>query len=54
MSNNPAEVTNTKDSPMSVWFKESMEALNNMIGSAEKIIENERKRKERESDDAAE
>ena len=54
MSDNPAEVTNTNESPMSVWFKESLEALDNMIGSAEKIIENERKRKERESDAAAE
>lgn len=37
MSKNPAETVNTSESPMDVWFKESMEAYDNMLKSAEKL-----------------
>ena len=47
MSENLTEAVNTNESPMDAWFKESMDAFDKMMKSAEKIIE-----KEREKNDA--
>ncbi len=42
MSEDVNVTVNTNESPMDVWFKESMEALSAVFESAEKIIEKEK------------
>lgn len=42
MSENPVETVNANEFTMDMWFKESMEALNAVFESAEKIIEKEK------------
>ena len=37
-------VNSTNNSPMDAWFKESMDAFDKMMKSAEKIIEKEREK----------
>ena len=53
MSENLSETVNDIEeiNLADLWFKEAFVAYDNMIKSAEKVIENEKKRKEKENND---
>lgn len=48
MSENPVETVNANEFTMDMWFKESLEAYDNMLKSAEKLY-----KKGEKKDDAA-